>query len=170
MITSSQGWSDPNKSSYYLNKVKIYSNCLPGEVVLLESIPKTTKRIFDLGSGDGRTIKLIKENFPDKSDIEYTALDLSPSMLEALESNFKNDSSVIIIKHDLDDPFWHRLLKWSRNKPNKPRQEKIDFFSLVDHGFVASWDKKTGKGIQRRIKQPGKVFYPLLKQLPILDC
>lgn len=104
MITSSQEWSDPNKSSYYLNKVSSYSNRLPGEKVLLESIPETAKRILDIGSGDGRMIRLIKENLQSKSDIEFTALDVSPPMLEVLEKNFKNDSSVNIINHDLDKP------------------------------------------------------------------
>jgi len=105
MITSSQEWSDPQKSSYYLNKVGSYSNRMPGEKVLLESIPETAKRILDLGSGDGRIIKLIKEHYRGRSEsIEFTALDISPHMLEGLENNFKNDSSVKIIKHDLDNP------------------------------------------------------------------
>lgn len=104
MVTSSQEWSDPNKSSYYLNRVKTYPNRSPGEAVLLGSIPETAKRILDIGSGDGRMIKLIKENFRDRLDIEFTALDISPTMLEGLENNFKNDSSVKIIKHDLDNP------------------------------------------------------------------
>lgn len=104
MITSSQEWSDPNKSSYYLNKVNTYSNRIPGENTLVENIPETAKRILDVGSGDGRMIKLIKENFQDKSDIEFTAMDISPTMLEALANNFRNDSSVKIVKHDLDKP------------------------------------------------------------------
>jgi tRNA (cmo5U34)-methyltransferase len=104
MITSSQEWSDPSKSSYYLNKVDTYSNRPSGEKVLLDCIPDTAKKILDVGSGDGRIIKLIKENFQDRSDIEFTALDVSTTMLEALKNNFKNDSSVKIIKHDLDNP------------------------------------------------------------------
>lgn len=104
MFTSSQEWSDPNKALHYLSRVSTYSNRIPGEQVLLQSIPDTTKRILDLGSGDGRMIKLIKEYFKGRSDIEFTALDISPPMLQALESYFKNDQSVKIIKHDLDDP------------------------------------------------------------------
>src|SRR5690606_17087696 len=103
MIPSSQEWSDPAKSSYYLNKVSSYENRLPGEKVLLECIPETTKRILDLGSGDGRIIKLMKEHFEGRSEqIEFTALDVSPPMLDALQNNFKNESSVKIVKHDLD--------------------------------------------------------------------
>lgn len=85
MIPSSQEWSDPAKSSYYLNRISSYENRLPGEKVLLECIPETAKRILDLGSGDGRMIKLIKEkeNLPHNSDIEFTALDVSPPTLDA---------------------------------------------------------------------------------------
>ena len=52
------------------------------------------------------------------------------------------------------DPFWSRLLKWSRSKGRKSLQEPnkpIDFFSLVDQGFVATWDKNTGQAIKKRI-------------------
>lgn len=68
MITSSQEWSDLQKSSYYLKKVGSYSNRMPGEKVLLESIPYTAKRILDLGSGNGRIIKLMKEYFEGRSE------------------------------------------------------------------------------------------------------
>lgn len=58
------------------------------------------------------------------------------------------------------DPFWLKLLlNWSRNNNNKTSRRKqqqqpnkpIDFVSLVDQGFVATWDKNTGAAIKKRI-------------------
>lgn len=50
------------------------------------------------------------------------------------------------------DPFWFKLLNWSRGKGKKNQQkEPIDFFSLVDQGFIATWDKNTGQAIKKRI-------------------
>lgn len=51
------------------------------------------------------------------------------------------------------DPFWYKLLNWSRSGGRRKsiQQEKIDFFSLVDQGFIASWDKNTGQAIKRRM-------------------
>lgn len=52
------------------------------------------------------------------------------------------------------DPFWLKLLKWYRSKDKKSLQEPnkpFDYFSLIDQGFVATWDKNTGAAIKRRI-------------------
>ncbi len=102
MNISSEEWSDPYKSSCYLKNAGSYPNRKLGEAVLLENLPAKATRILDLGSGDGRLIKLIKENNLGRSDIEFIALDISPPMLEALKNNFANDVSVRIIEHDLD--------------------------------------------------------------------
>ena len=101
MDSASQEWSNPYKSTVYLEKIDNYPQRNFGESVLVENIPKNAKRILDLGSGDGRLIKLIKKYLPPKSDTEFIALDISPRMLEELEKNFK-DPSVKVIKHDLD--------------------------------------------------------------------
>jgi tRNA (cmo5U34)-methyltransferase len=100
--TSSEEWSDPNKSFSYLKSAESESHRKWGEKVLLENIPEKTTRILDIGSGDGRLIKLIKENCPKRSNIEFVALDISPIMMERLKNNFENDPSVKMIEHDLD--------------------------------------------------------------------
>ncbi|HKU84594.1 MAG TPA: class I SAM-dependent methyltransferase [Candidatus Nitrosocosmicus sp.] len=72
-----------------------------GESVLLNHLPKNTKRILDLGTGDGRLIRLIKAKMP---TIEAVSLDISPTMLEAAREHFVDDSKVKIIVHDLSQP------------------------------------------------------------------
>jgi tRNA (cmo5U34)-methyltransferase len=53
---------------------------------------------LDLGTGDGRLIKLIMTN---REDI---AIDISPTMLKSAREHFANDSRVKVIEHDLSQP------------------------------------------------------------------
>jgi SAM-dependent methyltransferase len=73
---------------------------------LLEFIPQTTRRILDLGTGDGRLLalvlrELVKREHP---NTEAIAIDFSPAMLEAAKKRFAGDSSVAVITHNLDVP------------------------------------------------------------------
>ena len=99
--SSSAEWSDLDKSTTYLKSIDSEPHRRWGEAVLLENIPEKASRILDIGSGNGRLIKLIKENNL-SSKVEFTALDVSPIMLKELKNNFVNDSSVKIVEHDLD--------------------------------------------------------------------
>jgi tRNA (cmo5U34)-methyltransferase len=96
MSRSAKEWSSPQNALAYL----MYDS-LPhrseGESVLTEHLPEDTKRILDLGTGDGRLIKLIKANRP---EIEAVAIDVSPTMLRSAREHFANDSKVKIIEHD----------------------------------------------------------------------
>ena len=102
MNESSAEWSNPQKSLNYLKSVESFPYRKEGDTVLLQNIPVNATRILDIGSGDGRLIKMIKEN-SHRSDIEFVALDISPVMLKSLTDNFGNDSSVKVIEHDLDN-------------------------------------------------------------------
>lgn len=70
-----------------------------GEQMLLDFIPDTTRRVLDLGTGDGRLITLLKRKIP---NVRSVAIDFSPPMLRSLKRRFSNDHYVIIIKHNLD--------------------------------------------------------------------
>ncbi len=101
-LSSKQEWSD---SQHVLNYLKV-ADTIPhreeGESILIDTIPKDAKRILDIGTGDGRLIKLIKVQL---SNIEkVTALDVSPLMIKSLKNNFSNDSTVNVIEHDLEIP------------------------------------------------------------------
>ncbi|MGA3090920.1 MAG: class I SAM-dependent methyltransferase [Terriglobales bacterium] len=93
-----------NRSSHvldYLERADSIPHRTEGEAALLEFIPQTTRRILDLGTGDGRLLALVKRNHP---STEAIALDFSSTMLEAAEKRFAGDPAVSLIAHNLDDP------------------------------------------------------------------
>lgn len=101
MSRSAKEWSSPQNALAYLNVADSLPHRSEGESVLTEHLPEDTKRILDLGTGDGRLIKLIKANRP---EIEAVAIDVSPTMLRSAREHFANDSKVKIIEHDLSQP------------------------------------------------------------------
>lgn len=66
----------------------------------------TTRRILDLGTGDGRLLAIVREALArsEREDTEAIALDFSPAMLDAAQKRFGHDSRVQVIAHNLDDP------------------------------------------------------------------
>jgi tRNA (cmo5U34)-methyltransferase len=102
MYKSSNEWSDSQHVLNYLSAVDTIPHRKEGEAVLIDCITENTKRILDLGTGDGRLIKLIKHNLPNIDEV--VALDVSPLMIKAAKENFSNDSAVKVIEHDLDEP------------------------------------------------------------------
>lgn len=102
LSSSKKEWSDSQHVLNYLNAADTIPHRSEGESVLLDNIPKNTKRILDLGTGDGRLIKLVKSHLSNVKEI--VALDVSPIMIKALQDNFSNDSMVKVIEHDLEFP------------------------------------------------------------------
>ena len=112
---SSSEWSSAEYALEYLEIAEKIPHKNEGEKVLLEYIPAGAKRILDLGTGDGRLIKLIKPNKQQQISAssstslssltpEITVVDVSPTMLEKVRMYFKNDNNVRIIEHDLSYP------------------------------------------------------------------
>ena len=72
-----------------------------GEGVLLSLVPRTARRILDLGTGDGRLLALLRIERP---GAEGVAVDFSPTMLAAARERFREEPAVRVVEHDLDEP------------------------------------------------------------------
>lgn len=72
-----------------------------GEAVLLDFIPRSAKRILDLGTGDGRLLALVLLERPGATGI---AIDFSPTMMDAARERFAGKDNVEVIEHNLDEP------------------------------------------------------------------
>jgi SAM-dependent methyltransferase len=94
-------WSRTDHALDYLERADSIAHRTEGESTLLEFVPATTRRILDLGTGDGRLLALAKREHP---DAEAVAIDFSPAMLDAARKRFAGDSSVVVVAHNLDDP------------------------------------------------------------------
>jgi tRNA (cmo5U34)-methyltransferase len=96
-------WTSTDHVRDYLGRADSILHRTEGEATLLEFVPKTARRILDLGTGDGRLLALVKSELA-PSETEAAAIDFSPAMLEAAGKRFAADSSVTIVAHNLDHP------------------------------------------------------------------
>ena len=94
-------WDSAEHALGYLQRADSIPHRVDGERTLLEFIAPTTKRILDLGTGDGRLLALVKLNCP---QAEAVAVDFSPTMLDAVRNRFAADGSVTVVPHNLDYP------------------------------------------------------------------
>jgi tRNA (cmo5U34)-methyltransferase len=96
-------WTSKDHARDYLKRADSISHRTEGESTLLEFIPKTARRVLDLGTGDGRLLALVKSELA-ATGVDAVAVDFSPTMLEAAAKRFAGDSSVTIVTHNLDHP------------------------------------------------------------------
>jgi len=94
-------WTSSDHVRHYLEHADQISHRTEGEAALLEFIPPGTRRILDLGTGDGRVLALVRQQHP---ETEAVAVDFSPAMLEAVKKRFAGDSRVTVIEHNMDSP------------------------------------------------------------------
>jgi tRNA (cmo5U34)-methyltransferase len=99
--TPKSEWQTMEHALLYLARADKLPHRTEGEKVLLEQIPSNTKRVLDLGTGDGRLLALVKLH---NSSVEGVALDFSDPMIEHAKKRFSNDKHVTIIKHDFNHP------------------------------------------------------------------
>jgi tRNA (cmo5U34)-methyltransferase len=94
-------WTRTDHVLEYFNRADSIPHRTEGESALLEFIPQTTRRVLDLGTGDGRLLAMVKREHP---NTEAVAIDFSPAMIEAVKKRFAGDSSVAVVAHNLDNP------------------------------------------------------------------
>ena len=94
-------WSSTQHALDYLKQADSIPHRTEGEAALLDCVPTTVRRILDLGSGDGRLLRLLRL---DRPHAQAVALDFSPVMVKALRENFAADPAITVVDHNLDDP------------------------------------------------------------------
>jgi tRNA (cmo5U34)-methyltransferase len=92
-------WQSAEHAREYLERADLISHRAEGEAALLEFIPAGTRRILELGTGDGRLVALVLSAHADTKAI---AVDFSPAMLDAVRKRFAGDSRVSVIEHNMD--------------------------------------------------------------------
>ena len=90
-------WQIIDHALAYLARADKHPHRTEGERALLDQIPVHTRRVLDLGTGDGRLLALVKVNRP---HVEGVALDFSEPMLNQAKKRFAQDKHVTILKHD----------------------------------------------------------------------
>jgi tRNA (cmo5U34)-methyltransferase len=167
---SSSEWSSAEYALEYLEIAEKIPHKNEGEKVLLEYIPADAKRILDLGTGDGRLIKLIKSKKQQQQQLsaspstslspltpEITVVDVSPTMLEKVRNYFKHDSNdVTIIEHDLSYPISSKLMA-----EDKDGQREGQFDAIISGLAIHHLTHERKYSLYREIYgllRPGGVF------------
>jgi SAM-dependent methyltransferase len=99
-------WTSNEHARDYLERADSISHRGEGESALLEFIPWETRRILDLGTGDGRLLALVRKELVRRGQPETggVAVDFSPSMLEAVRQRFAGEASISVVAHNMDEP------------------------------------------------------------------
>jgi tRNA (cmo5U34)-methyltransferase len=94
-------WTESAWAQRYLRERDDLPHRMEGFAVLMEFLPAAPRRVLDLGTGDGFTLGLVRNAYP---DAEGVGVDFSAEMLALARDRFPGDSDVQIVEHDLDDP------------------------------------------------------------------
>jgi tRNA (cmo5U34)-methyltransferase len=97
---SAPEWSDPAHVAHYRSR-RDSTRAVTSDQALLEHVPARTKRILDLGTGDGRLLALLLEGHGQRSGV---GIDSSEPMLRAARERFAGEERVELIAHDLRSP------------------------------------------------------------------
>lgn len=91
-------WTTPEYAASYLARQDTIPHRAEGEAVLLAHVPRSARRILDLGTGDGRLISLLRR---DRPHIEALGLDISRSMLVAARHQLAGADRITLLRHDM---------------------------------------------------------------------
>jgi tRNA (cmo5U34)-methyltransferase len=100
-MSSTKEYNSAEHALQYLARADGIPHRAAGEAVLNDLVPRSARRILDLGCGDGRLLALLRLDRPESRGV---AADLSPTMLDAARTRFAGDPLVSVVAHDLDAP------------------------------------------------------------------
>lgn len=92
-------WSEPERVAEYLSRE--IPHRATAEEMLLAALPAGTRRVLDLGTGDGRLLALAAERFPDAGGV---GLDSSAPMLRRAAERFAGRPRIELLERDLGAP------------------------------------------------------------------
>jgi tRNA (cmo5U34)-methyltransferase len=99
-------WTSSDHVRDYLEHADSIKHRSEGEATLLEFLLSTTRRILDLGTGDGRLLALARKELARRGveNTDAVAVDFSPAMLDAARKRFAGDPLVTVVAHNMDEP------------------------------------------------------------------
>lgn len=100
-IDAVEYWANAQHVRNYLAKAHLLPHSSEGDKELLRQIPAGSRKILDLGTGNGHMIGLLRDR---RLAREYVGLDVSVHMLAAAKERFRDDPDVEFIRHDLNYP------------------------------------------------------------------
>ena len=100
-MTGLREYDSAEHALQYLSRADRITHRAAGEAVVCDLVPRSARRILDLGAGDGRLLALLRLDRPAARGV---ATDASPTMLDAARARFAGDAMVEVVAHDLDAP------------------------------------------------------------------
>ncbi len=94
-------WTNPEHAQAYLARMKDIPHRAEGEATLLSEVPTTSRRVLDLGCGNGHLLSLALAHSPHATGV---GLDFSPTMLQQAQERFAGDDRVTLVDHNMDAP------------------------------------------------------------------
>jgi tRNA (cmo5U34)-methyltransferase len=98
---SGEEWKDAERVDRYRARADEFPHRVAGEGVLLEHVPRSVRRVLDLGTGDGRLLALLQV---DRPAMRGVGLDFSDVMLASARERFSADERIELVEHDLGEP------------------------------------------------------------------
>ena len=92
-------WTKTEHAECYLARQDTIPHRTEGEAVLVAHIPRSARRILDLGTGDGRLIALLRQ---DRPELEALGLDVSRPMLAAARKQLGAEDRITLLHHDMN--------------------------------------------------------------------
>ena len=94
-------WSKPEHALEYLGRLTSIPHRQEGEATLLSEVATGSKRILDLGCGNGHLLALLLAHCPEATG---AGLDFSATMLDEARQRFSGNAKVTIVEHNMDNP------------------------------------------------------------------
>jgi tRNA (cmo5U34)-methyltransferase len=94
-------WDTIEHAGRYLDRADEFPHRAEGDAALLEQIPPGAKRVLDLGTGDGRVLRLIAAR---DGGMTGVGIDASKPMLTAARERCAELAGLELVEHDLVQP------------------------------------------------------------------